>query len=494
MSYLVLARKWRPIRFSEVVGQEHAVSALKNSISSKNIHHAYLFTGTRGIGKTSIARILAKALNCSKLTDNSEPCNNCESCNSINDGAAIDFIEIDAASRRGIEDTKNLLETISYLPSSSNYKIYLIDEVHMLTPESFNALLKNLEEPPPHVIFMFATTEYKKILPTIISRCLQVNLNPVSKKTIENKLAEIFSKEKIKYDENSLGLISEAAYGSIRDALSISEKVISFCNRNLKEKEVREVLGIPEPEVIARLLKSILDEDVKEAISILENYGEYEDHEFLLKSLMDLIQDIAISQFEKKSSKKSNHNNFLNTDPSKLQFLFQLGLTNLKYFSFGYDSFSILKMTLLKMIAFSPESQKKNPLIIKDQENFEIDWPKIFKDLNLNGMSKNLLKQASVVLYENKLKISLPKNILVILNDDQKNDIEKSFKDFLKKDLICTYDDDVNINQTPENEEKNKDKGFKKNIKKIMEKDKNYNEIVSTLKVKSVKFNKKNET
>jgi DNA polymerase-3 subunit gamma/tau len=172
MSYLVLARKWRPSNFSEVVGQDHAVAALKNSVSSKNIHHAYLFTGTRGIGKTSIARILAKALNCSDLIDNSEPCNACESCTSINEGAAIDFIEIDAASRRGIEDTKNLLETISYLPSSSKYKIYLIDEVHMLTPESFNALLKNLEEPPPHVIFMFATTEYKKILPTIISRCL----------------------------------------------------------------------------------------------------------------------------------------------------------------------------------------------------------------------------------------------------------------------------------------------------------------------------------
>ena len=365
MSYLVLARKWRPSNFSEVVGQDHAVAALKNSVSSKNIHHAYLFTGTRGIGKTSIARILAKALNCSELIDNTEPCNACESCTSINEGAAIDFIEIDAASRRGIEDTKNLLETISYLPSSSKYKIYLIDEVHMLTPESFNALLKNLEEPPPHVIFMFATTEYKKILPTIISRCLQINLSSVSVNVISNQLGEIFSKEKIKYDENSLKLIAEAAQGSIRDALSISEKVISFCNRNLKEKEVRGVLGIPEPEIIENLLKSILDEDVTEVLSILENYGEYEDHEFLLKSLMDLIQDIAISQFEKKGS-KNNINDFLKTDPAKLQFLYQLGLSNLKHFSLGYDSFSILKMTLLKMIAFSPENQKKNSLKIND--------------------------------------------------------------------------------------------------------------------------------
>ena len=492
MSYLVLARKWRPTKFSEVVGQDHAVAALKNSVSSKNIHHAYLFTGTRGIGKTSIARILAKALNCSQLIDNSEPCNVCESCTSINEGAAIDFIEIDAASRRGIEDTKNLLETISYLPSSSKYKIYLIDEVHMLTTESFNALLKNLEEPPPHVIFMFATTEYKKILPTIISRCLQINLSSVSEKVISDQLEEIFSKEKIKYDDNSLKLIAEAAQGSIRDALSISEKVISFCNRNLKEEEVRAVLGIPKPEIVTNLLKSILDEDVTEVLAILENYGEYEDHEFLLKSLMDLIQDIAISQFEKKGA--NNINDFLKTDPAKLQFIYQLGLSNLKHFSLGYDSFSILKMTLLKMVAFSHENQKKNSLKIKKQGNVGIVWPGIFSDLNLNGISKNLLKQASVIQQENNINLSFPKNVLSILNEDQKKDIEKSFEDYLKMELVFFYDDDVDPKLTPENEEKNKDKGIRKNIKKTMEKDKNFNEIISGLKVDSVKFNKKNET
>ncbi|MDC2994360.1 DNA polymerase III subunit gamma/tau [Gammaproteobacteria bacterium] len=492
MSYLVLARKWRPTKFSEVVGQDHAVEALKNSVSSKNIHHAYLFTGTRGIGKTSIARILAKALNCSQSIDNSEPCNACESCTSINEGAAIDFIEIDAASRRGIEDTKNLLETISYLPSSSKYKIYLIDEVHMLTTESFNALLKNLEEPPPHVIFMFATTEYKKILPTIISRCLQINLSSVSEKVISDQLGEIFSKEKIKYDDNSLKLIAQAAQGSIRDALSISEKVISFCNRNIKEEEVREVLGIPEPEIITNLLKSILDEDVTEVLSILENYGEYEDHEFLLKSLMDLVQDIAISQFEKKGAK--NVNDFLKTDPAKLQFIYQLGLSNLKHFSLGYDSYSILKMTLLKMVAFSPENQKKNFLKIKKQVNVGIVWPGIFSDLNLNGISKNLLKQASVIQQENNIKLSFPKNVLSILNEDQKKDIEKSFEDYLKMELVFFYDDDVDPKLTPENEEKNKDKGIRRNIKKTMEKDKNFNEIIGGLKVDSVKFNKKNET
>ena len=330
-------------------------------------------------------------------------------------------------------------------------------------------------------------------MPTIISRCLQVNLSSVSINVISDQLGEIFSKEKIKYDENSLKLIAEAAQGSIRDALSISEKVISFCNRNLKEKEVRDVLGIPEPKIISNLLKSILDEDVTEVLSILENYGEYEDHEFLLKSLMDLIQDIAISQFEKKGSK--NHiNDFLKTDPAKLQFLYQLGLTNLKHFSLGYDSFSILKMTLLKMIAFSPENQKKNSLKIKKQDNFEIHWPGIFSDLNLNGISKNLLKQASVIQQENRLKLSFPKNVLSILNEEQKKDIEKSFEDYLKMELVFIYDDEVDSKLTPEYEKKNKDKGIKKNIKKTMEKDKNFNEIMGGLKIESVKFNKKNET
>ena len=256
---------------------------------------------------------------------------------------------------------------------------------------------------------------------------------------------------------------------------------------------MRDVLGIPEPEIIENLLKSILDEDVTEVLSILENYGEYEDHEFLLKSLMDLIQDIAISQFEKKGS-KNNINDFLKTDPAKLQFLYQLGLSNLKHFSLGYDSFSILKMTLLKMIAFSPENQKKNPLKTKNQDNSETHWPRIFYDLNLNGISKNLLKQASVIQQENNLKLSFPKNVLSILNEDQKKDIEKSFKDYLKMELVFIYDDEVDSKLTPEYEKKNKDKGIRKNIKKTMEKDKNFNEIMGGPKVESVKFNKKNET
>ena len=248
MSYLVLARKWRPKTFTEVVGQDHIVQALKNSLKNDMPHQAFLFTGTRGVGKTSLARILTKALNCEHLKDG-EPCNKCDSCLSINDGSSIDFQEIDAASRRGISETKELLETIPYLPSSSKFKVYLIDEVHMLTKESFNSLLKTLEEPPPHVIFMFATTEVSQIPATILSRCLQLNLNSVSNEDLMSQLANIFSKEKVKYEESALQLISEAANGSIRDALTISEKIISFTEKDIRQASVREILGIPDNEI-----------------------------------------------------------------------------------------------------------------------------------------------------------------------------------------------------------------------------------------------------
>ena len=495
MSYLVLARKWRPKNFSEVVGQDHAVEALRNSISSKSSHHAYLFTGTRGVGKTSIARILAKALNCSNINENGEPCNECDSCNSINNGASIDFIEIDSESRRGIEDTKNLLETISYLPASSKYKVYLIDEVHMLTPESFNALLKNLEEPPAHVIFMFATTEYKKILPTIISRCLQVNLSSVGTNTILDHLKKIFKMEKISHDKGSLLLIAEAAKGSIRDALSISEKVISYCNKNLNENDVRNILGIPEPKILSNLLTSIIDEDPEELLKQLESYGEYEDHESLLQGLMDLIQVIAVNQFENKKDNEIN-DNLISIDPSKLQFLYQIGLSNLNHFSTGYDSYSIIKMTLLKMVAFSKEHQKKNskPSDNESTQTEDLSWPKIFNELNINGMPKKILRQASVQKSNRKLLISLPEKMFSILNDNQKKDIEICFNDYFREELKFSYDTKVDSSLTPENEDQIKDKGLKKNIKNSIEKDSSYKEIVGGLKIEKVKFNKKNET
>ena len=292
MSYQVLARKWRPKLFSEVVGQDHVVQALQNSILDEKINQAYIFNGTRGVGKTSIARILTKVLNC-KDHKNGEPCNVCDQCLAMNENTLLDFQEIDAASRRSRDETMSLLETIPYLPTTSKYKVYLIDEVHMLTKESFNALLKTLEEPPPHVIFMFATTEIEKVPATILSRCLQLNLKLVSEQEIGMQLSKIFDEEKITYDDESLKIISKAASGSMRDALTISEKVVSYCSGNLKKQDVQNILGIPSEEIIFNILDILKDKDSLSLVKFFDDFDDNYSCKNILETLMNSIQAVS---------------------------------------------------------------------------------------------------------------------------------------------------------------------------------------------------------
>ena len=220
MSYQVLARKWRPNSFAEVVGQEHVVKALSNALDSNKIHQAYLFSGTRGVGKTTLGRILTKCLNCEKGLKSS-PCHKCQACESINEGRFIDFQEVDAASRRGVEETQQLLETVMHMPGSSRYKVYLIDEVHMLSKHSFNALLKTLEEPPPHVVFILATTEPEKVPATVLSRCLQFHLKNLTPSQLSERLEEVLSEENVKYDAESINQISRAGRGSLLSLIHI---------------------------------------------------------------------------------------------------------------------------------------------------------------------------------------------------------------------------------------------------------------------------------
>ena len=330
--------------------------SIKHSLKNDMSHQAFLFTGTRGVGKTSLARILTKALNCEHLKDG-EPCNECDSCLSINDGSSIDFQEIDAASRRGISETKELLETIPYLPSSSKFKVYLIDEVHMLTKESFNSLLKTLEEPPPHVIFMFATTEASQIPATILSRCLQLNLNSVSNEDLMVQLANIFSKEKVKYEESALQLISEAANGSIRDALTISEKIISFTEKDIRQASVREILGIPDNEIIQEILINLKNNDSKKLFEVLENITKDSPIKNIFLEIMELIKNISLGQFSQ--NKKNDFNKeLLELEPRSLQIFYQLCLANLEYIEESPDPKGVLEMTLLKMLAFDLEEKK----------------------------------------------------------------------------------------------------------------------------------------
>ncbi|MCK5386299.1 MAG: DNA polymerase III subunit gamma/tau, partial [Gammaproteobacteria bacterium] len=256
MSYQVLARKWRPRGFAEMVGQEHVLRALSNALDSGRLHHAFLFTGTRGVGKTTIARILAKSLNCEQGVS-ATPCGECATCKEIDEGRFVDLIEVDAASRTKVEDTRELLDNVQYAPTRGRYKVYLIDEVHMLSGHSFNALLKTLEEPPPHVKFLLATTDPQKLPVTILSRCLQFNLRRLSIERIQAHLQLILEKESLTFESAALLQLARAADGSMRDALSLLDQAIAFGNSTVNDADVRLMLGTIEQSHIYDLLDAL---------------------------------------------------------------------------------------------------------------------------------------------------------------------------------------------------------------------------------------------
>tara|TARA_E500000331_G_scaffold358135_1_gene422915 strand:+ start:5941 stop:7404 length:1464 start_codon:yes stop_codon:yes gene_type:complete len=484
LSYLVLARKWRPKTFSEVVGQDHVVKALQNSLINDSAHQAFLFTGTRGVGKTSLARILTKALNCENLVDG-EPCNECDSCLSINNNSSIDFQEIDAASRRGISETKELLETIPYMPSSSKFKVYLIDEVHMLTKESFNSLLKTLEEPPPHVIFMFATTEFSQIPATILSRCLQLNLNSVTTEDLRKQLSLIYSKEKVKCEDSALTLISDAANGSIRDALTISEKIISFSERNITSSVVREVLGIPDDELIQGILKNLKDKNSEELFKILDEINNDSSIKSIFINLMELIKNISLTQFSN-IKKDSFDPSLLEIDPGTLQIFYQLCLVNIEYIDDFPDPKGLLEMTLLKMLAFDFE-EKKN--LIFDEMPNEFDWPRLLNELKLSKVFSQHLMQSNAFINQKDFILSLPKEKKVLINDKNIKDLELKLRSmFSIKDLKVIVNTNYDVLDSPMNIKEENQKKNNEIIEEKISSSKSYKKLVSELNPKIKKF------
>src|SRR5271168_3626354 len=256
MSYIVLARKWRPKRFADMVGQEHVLRALSNALDSGKIHHAFLFTGTRGVGKTTIARILAKCLNC-ETGVSSNPCGVCAACREIDEGRFVDLIEVDAASRTKVDDTRDLLDNVQYAPTRGRYKVYLIDEVHMLSSHSFNALLKTLEEPPPHVKFLLATTDPQKLPVTVLSRCLQFSLKRLSAALIGERLKFIVTEEQFPFEPAAIALLARAADGSMRDALSLLDQLIAFGGGKITEVNARAMLGTIDRGHVSRLVDAL---------------------------------------------------------------------------------------------------------------------------------------------------------------------------------------------------------------------------------------------
>ena len=296
MSHQVLARKWRPGTFSEMVGQQHVLQALVNALESGRLHHAYLFTGTRGVGKTTVARILAKCLNCDTGIT-ATPCGECGACAEIAEGRSVDLIEVDAASKTKVEDTRELLENVQYTPTRSRYKIYLIDEVHMLSNHSFNALLKTLEEPPPHALFLLATTDPQKLPATVLSRCLQFNLKNMQPEQIVAHLEQVLTAESVPSDPEALALIARAAEGSMRDALSLTDQAIAYGEGKLTGAQVAEMLGTVDRGKVLDLIAALLDDNAAEVLSLVAHIAEHApDYVSTLDELSNALHHMTIAQ------------------------------------------------------------------------------------------------------------------------------------------------------------------------------------------------------
>ena len=354
MSYLVLARKYRPRTFADVVGQEHVVRALSNALESERLHHAYLFTGTRGVGKTTLGRILAACFNC-ETGITPTPCGECESCTGISKGHFMDLMEVDAASQTGVDHTRELLANADLAPAQGRYKVYLIDEVHMLTGHSFNALLKKLEEPPEHVKFLLATTEAKKIPVTVLSRCLQFNLKNMLPEVIEAQLAKILAAEAITADETALAIIARAARGSMRDALSIADQAVSHGGGVITAQSVNEMLGIAGRDEIGALLDALAASDSER---LLATGDELASRSLDLAGVLDELQrgfhDLAVAE-ELKAAPGSGYSRFRGRFSAEdLQLYYQIALMGRRDIEFAPDPKIGFDMTLLRLASFEP--------------------------------------------------------------------------------------------------------------------------------------------
>ncbi|MDV5170665.1 DNA polymerase III subunit gamma/tau [Photobacterium rosenbergii] len=362
MSYQVLARKWRPHQFDDVVGQSHVLTALANALAHNRLHHAYLFSGTRGVGKTTIARIFAKGLNCEQGVTAS-PCGECETCREIDEGRFVDLLEIDAASRTKVEDTRELLDNVQYKPARGRYKVYLIDEVHMLSRHSFNALLKTLEEPPEYVKFILATTDPQKLPVTILSRCLQFHLKHLDNSQIQQQLEKVLGEEDIEFDPRALGLLARAAEGSMRDALSLTDQAIALGNGQVQADAVSEMLGTLNTEQALYLLEAVAGGEAQPAMACLEELASVGvEWDSLLREVATQLHRVAMHQALPASLDDSAPDAARITalsqkvSPQEVQLCYQIALQGRQDLAFAPDGRTGLEMVLLRMLAFRPVS------------------------------------------------------------------------------------------------------------------------------------------
>ena len=361
MSYQVLARKYRPRSFDTLVGQTHVVQALKNALDQKRLHHAYLFTGTRGVGKTTLARILAKSLNCEKGIS-STPCGLCAACTEIDQGRYVDLIEVDAASNTQVDNMRDLLDNAQYAPTQGQFKIYIIDEVHMLSKSAFNAMLKTLEEPPEHVKFILATTDPQKVPVTVLSRCLQFNLKQMPSASISEYLEKILHEEAIQYEINAIYLIAKSANGSMRDALSILDQGIAYCGGTIEEATIKKMLGAIDQSYLFNLIQAVIHQDGPKVIEIAKQMNERNlSFDAALNDLANLIQTISVAQAIPDSLDAS----YLDREQvialanqisaEQLQLLYQIAILGRRDLYLAPEEYAGFTMTLLRMLSFAPQ-------------------------------------------------------------------------------------------------------------------------------------------
>jgi DNA polymerase-3 subunit gamma/tau len=374
MSSQVSARKWRPKNFQEMVGQQHVLKALVHALETQKLHHAYLFTGTRGVGKTTVARILAKCLNCEQGIT-ATPCGGCSACIAIDQGCFVDLIEVDAASRTKVEDTRELLDNVQYLPTQGRFKIYLIDEVHMLSGHSFNALLKTLEEPPEHVKFLLATTDPQKLPVTVLSRCLQFHLKHLTEEDIAQQIRHILTSENVTFEQEATQLLADAAKGSMRDGLSLMDQAVAFGGGSLQAAQVREMLGNIDPKVVQIILQALQAQDGSVLLQAVESVAsETGDFAQALTALIQALHDIAVLQAMPDDALKTQARFAAVAEfasqftPEDMQLFYQIALQGRRDLPWAASERSGFEMILLRMLAFQPASSGVAITSVKKQQ------------------------------------------------------------------------------------------------------------------------------